>query len=47
MPSRIAYQQLNASLPQLAQQGWIVVDTTALDVEATVATIVQLTASGS
>ena len=44
---RIVYQQLNAAVPQLAQEGWIVVDTTALSVEATVTTILQLTAVGS
>jgi AAA domain len=44
---RLVYQQLNAAMPQLAQEGWIVVDTTALSVEATVTTILQLTAAGT
>jgi hypothetical protein len=44
---RLVYQQLNAAVPRLAQEGWIVVDTTALSVEATVTAILQLTAAGT
>jgi len=43
---RTVYQQLNAAIPQLVQEGWLVVDTTALTVEATVTTILQLMAAG-
>lgn len=44
---RIVYQQLNAAVPQLAQEGWLVVDTTTLSVEATVTAILQLAGVGS
>jgi len=44
---RIVYQQLNAAVPQLVQEGWLVLDTTTLSIEATVTTILQLTAAGS
>ena len=43
---RIVYQQLNAAIPQLVQEGWLVVDTTALTVEATVTRILQRMAAG-
>jgi hypothetical protein len=41
---REMYQQLNPVVPQLEQEGWMVVDTTTLSVEAVVTTILQLTA---
>jgi hypothetical protein len=41
---RAVYRQLNPVIPQLAQDGWIVVDTTTLSVEAAVTTILQRTA---
>ena len=44
---RTVYQQLNAAVPQLAREGWVIVDTTTLSVETTVTTILQLTATGS
>jgi len=44
---QIVYQQLSAALPQLAQEGWLVVDTTTLSVEATVTAILQLARVGS
>jgi predicted kinase len=37
----IVYEQLRAAVAQLAQEGWWVVDTTALEVEATVVSILQ------
>ncbi|MBI5960435.1 MAG: AAA family ATPase [Chloroflexi bacterium] len=42
---QIVYQQLNDIISQLAQEGWAVVDTTILSVEAAVTTILQLTAN--
>jgi predicted kinase len=41
---QIVYQQLKPMLPQLAQEGWLIMDTSALDVEATVTAILQRTA---
>lgn len=41
---QIVYQQLKPMLPQLAQEGWLIMDTSALDVEATVTAILQQTA---
>lgn len=41
---QLVYQQLDPVVPQLAQEGWVVVDTTALSLEATVTTILRLTA---
>ena len=38
---RSVYQQLNPIVSQLAQEGWIVVDTTKLDFQATVTTILK------
>lgn len=38
---RIVYAQLGAAVPGLVQDGWIVVDSTALSLEQTVATILQ------
>ena len=40
---KIVYQQLKPIVPQLAQQGWVVVDTTAMAVEAVVSTILERT----
>ncbi len=40
---REMYQQLNPILPQLAQEGWIVVDTTVLSLEEVVTTILDQT----
>ncbi len=42
---QIVYNQLNPVLPQLAQQGWVVVDSTKLSIEETVTTILQQTAT--
>jgi hypothetical protein len=39
----IVYQQLNASAPQLEQDGWIVVDSTTLGIEDTVVRILEST----
>lgn len=44
---RTVYQQLNAVVSQLEQEGWIIVDTTSLSVEQTVTTILQRTAATS
>jgi cytidylate kinase len=38
---RDVYQQLNAAIPQLTRDGWMVIDTGAMSVEKTVATILQ------
>lgn len=38
---KIVYQQLNPVIPQLEQSGWVVVDTTAMRVEAVVAHILH------
>ena len=40
---QIVYQQLNASLPQLQGQGWMLVDTTALSIAETVTAILERT----
>ncbi|MBL8130435.1 MAG: AAA family ATPase [Anaerolineae bacterium] len=40
---RIVYQQLTPALPQLGQEGWLVVDTTALSVDEVVKTILSRT----
>ena len=40
---RIVYKELNAFVPQLAGQGWVVLDTSELSVEASVAAILQRT----
>lgn len=40
---RIVYRLLNAAVPQLMQDGWVVVDTTALSLEETVTAVLQLT----
>jgi hypothetical protein len=39
---QIMYQQLNPLIPQLIQEGWLLVDTTVLNVETTVTTILEL-----
>lgn len=38
---RIVYQQLTPALTQLAQTGWLVVDTTAMSIDETVSHIIQ------
>ena len=38
---QIVYRQLNASAARLAEDGWVVVDTTALSVDETVAAILR------
>jgi predicted kinase len=38
---QIVYQQLHSDVPQLLQQGWVVVDSTSLSADETVATILQ------
>ncbi len=38
---RIVYRLMNPTIARLAQEGWMVIDTTALSVEATVERIVQ------
>jgi hypothetical protein len=38
---RDVYQQLDAAIPQLTREGWMVIDTSAMSVEKTVATILQ------
>ncbi len=43
---RTVYRQLGGSVPQLAQEGWLVVDTTTLSVEDTVTEILQRTTAG-
>ena len=40
---RIVYQQLNSMITQLAQEGWLILDTTTLSVEAVVMTILRQT----
>jgi chloramphenicol 3-O-phosphotransferase len=40
---RRTYEVLNPAIPQLMRQGWVVVDTTTLDVEATATLILQRT----
>jgi predicted kinase len=40
---RIVYQQLTPALPQLQQEGWSVVDTTALSIDAVVRHIAEFT----
>ena len=40
---RIVYRQLAAALPALAQGGWLVVDTTALDIAGGVSAVLQQT----
>lgn len=42
---QIVYQQLTPALPRLEQEGWLVVDTTALSVDAVVDHILSRTAS--
>lgn len=42
---RLVYQQLNAVVPQLEQEGWLIMDTTALSVEETVTAILQRAAA--
>ena len=42
----IVYHQLQARMPQLAQDKWLVVDTTTLSVEQAVTMILQQTATG-
>ena len=43
---RTVYRHFSASVPQIAQEWWLVVDTTTLSVEDTVAEILQRTAAG-
>jgi len=43
---RTVYRQFSASVPRLAQEGWLVVDTTILSVEDTVAEILRRTTAG-
>ena len=40
----IVYQQLKVAAPTLEQEGWLVVDTTSLDVDETVTRILELSA---
>ena len=40
---RIVYRQLAAALPPLVQQGWLVVDTTALDIAGVVSAVLRQT----
>lgn len=44
---QIVYRQLNASAARLAEDGWVVVDTTDLGVDETVAAILQVSNSGT
>ena len=44
---KIVYRQLGAVAPQLVQEGWVIVDTTALSVEETVTEILGRTANES
>lgn len=43
---RIVYQQINSAAPPLPQDGWLVVDTTSLSVDETVAAILSQTKGG-
>jgi chloramphenicol 3-O-phosphotransferase len=42
---REVYRQINPLLPQLAAEGWLILDTTTLSVQATVSRIVQMGAA--
>jgi len=43
---RIVYDQIRASMPQLVEDNWHILDTTTLSVEQAVTTILQQTAPG-
>ena len=43
---RLVYEQLNQAAPLLAQEGWSLIDSTRLNIEETVASILERSAHG-